>query len=147
GTGPVALGALAFATPTPPDPAGSLVVPAVLVGREAGGARWITTVGPPDDPAHDAPPEALLPGPGAARAAGPACFTGAAERYAADWCRAVARATEERRSGAADKVVLARAVRVVADRAFDPVAVLDRLRRSYPTCYLSAHRGFVGASP
>jgi len=45
------------------------------------------------------------------------------------------------------KVVLAREVIVVADRALRPAAVARRLRLSHPSCTIFSVDGFVGASP
>jgi menaquinone-specific isochorismate synthase len=49
--------------------------------------------------------------------------------------------------GGLSKVVLAREVVVEADVPFDRGAVLQRLRRSYPGCFLFHVDGFLGASP
>jgi salicylate biosynthesis isochorismate synthase len=64
---------------------------------------------------------------------------------------AVARAVERIRSGAIDKVVLAREVQVHAPRAYDPGAVLGVLREAFPSCFtFCAGRGdsaFLAATP
>jgi menaquinone-specific isochorismate synthase len=49
GTGPVAIGALPFA----PDEAGALLVPALTVGGDGDGRRWLTVVWESEDPAPD----------------------------------------------------------------------------------------------
>ena len=49
--------------------------------------------------------------------------------------------------GELQKVVLARAVAVDADRDFDLRAILRRLARTQPGCIVYADGGFVGASP
>jgi menaquinone-specific isochorismate synthase len=49
--------------------------------------------------------------------------------------------------GTLEKVVLARAVRIDADRPFDLHSALAHLRRSQPGCVVYADRGFIGASP
>jgi menaquinone-specific isochorismate synthase len=142
GTGPVAMGALPFA----PGTEGTLVIPSVVVGQTAAGTRWMTTIGPADEAAPDLP----LHGDGSSGAAGdvaPTRYAVAPERSPDDWCRAVEKATVELGSGEHRKVVLTRAVRVEADAPFDREAVLGRLQRSYPSCHLFAHGGFVGASP
>jgi menaquinone-specific isochorismate synthase len=56
-------------------------------------------------------------------------------------------ARDELRTGSADKVVLAREVVVRADAPLPRAAILDRLRRAYPSCMLYAVGGFVGATP
>ncbi|MEJ7583070.1 MAG: isochorismate synthase [Acidimicrobiales bacterium] len=70
-----------------------------------------------------------------------------ASRPPGEWCEAVAAATTRMRSGALEKVVLAREVVVTADRAIPVEPVLRRLQASYPGCYLYAIDGLVGASP
>lgn len=145
GCGPVALGALPFS----PHVDGSLTVPEVVVGRGDDGTRWITTVGPADGPDPTEVVDGLL----AVGTEGPAgaddatTFTISSERPPDEWCAAVAEARERLRDGAARKVVLARAVTVVADRPLCRGPVLRRLRAAYPSCMLFASEGFVGASP
>lgn len=84
--------------------------------------------------------------------------TSAADRFdvedvlpAEEWRRLVAAATAAIRRGAFEKVVLARAVRVRADRSLTPESVLAGLRSSYPSCALFAFESgdgcFVGATP
>jgi menaquinone-specific isochorismate synthase len=74
----------------------------------------------------------------------------------AEWCALVERATKvlANRPAAGTpgapalaKVVLAREIRVTADRPLDRVAVLSRLRTAYPDCHLVSVDGLVGASP
>jgi menaquinone-specific isochorismate synthase len=77
----------------------------------------------------------------------------------AEWCALVERATkvlaDRPAAGTPDapgapalaKVVLAREIRVTADRPLDRVAVLSRLRAAYPDCHLVSVDGLVGASP
>ncbi len=76
---------------------------------------------------------------------------GLGEKSAGDWKAAVAAVAHDIRAGALEKVVLARAVRVTADRAVDPAAVLRRLAAKYSDCYLFAvdrgGRCFLGATP
>jgi menaquinone-specific isochorismate synthase len=50
-------------------------------------------------------------------------------------------------AGTLEKIVLARAVDVAADRPFDVRSVCAQLRRTQPGCVVYAHGGFVGASP
>jgi isochorismate synthase len=68
------------------------------------------------------------------------------------WKQVVADAVQEMRQGAYDKVVLARAIRLVdRQRSFDIAEVLQRLSANYPCAYVFAlQRGehyFVGATP
>jgi menaquinone-specific isochorismate synthase len=64
----------------------------------------------------------------------------------------VKRALQSIAQGQLDKVVLAEALDVVADRPFDRIAALHNLRHQHPSCYIfSASSGadetFIGASP
>jgi isochorismate synthase len=69
----------------------------------------------------------------------------------AHWGRAVARAIGAIDGGALDKVVLARARRLQADRPFDPGFVLHRLEALHPRCLVFAvaldDACFLGATP
>jgi menaquinone-specific isochorismate synthase len=83
----------------------------------------------------------------------PQRFTVEASMAPEVWCTLVERATKVLAGASADdpqalsKVVLAREVKVGADRPIDPVAVLRRLRAAYPGCHLVSVDGLVGASP
>jgi menaquinone-specific isochorismate synthase len=141
GTGPVAFAALPFSD----DAAGSVVVPSLVVGRAESGARWVTTVAP----AGDEPPArpALVPDdPGDARP-GPTSYTVRPGRTPESWCAAVAEAVARLQAGELAKVVLAREVVVEADAPIDPLAVLERLRATFPGAMLYSVDGFVGATP
>ncbi len=137
GSGPVALGALPFDRTAP----ATLVIPEVLHGRTAEGARWSTSISPQGAAtAHgDAPPPA---GPAA-----PDSLQVSSMRPSAEWCDAVAAATARIRSGALTKVVLARELVVEANRPIDPARLFDRLSRRYPHAITFCVDGFVGASP
>jgi isochorismate synthase len=67
------------------------------------------------------------------------------------WRRRVAATVADIDAGRVGKVVLARAVRVTADAALDPLRVLARLRAAQPECTVFGvgHGGafFVGATP
>jgi menaquinone-specific isochorismate synthase len=160
GSGPVAIGALPF---DPSAPA-SLVVARATVGRAEDGTRWITTLVERDAPeaAHDALRDRVLAdavgrdagaGFAAAARAGGASIAPASDiritssRPPLEWCGALEQARDELRAGAADKVVLAREVVVQADAPLPRAAILDRLKRAYPSCMLYAVDGFVGATP
>lgn len=143
GSGPVAFGALPFRR----GPS-ELVVPEVVWGRNPDGERWVTTITPeggaPVDPATLCVPPSPAAGPP------PGTVTVAPVRSAAWWCELVATATKAMREAGPDglqKVVLAREVTVEADRPFDRATILQRLRASYPGCFLFHVDGFLGASP
>lgn len=157
GTGPVALGAWPFA----PDSPGELLVPAVVVGHDAEGGTWVTTVldATADDDAHDAAATATLAeaaasgttaslaGFSTAEPLAPSQLTVTSARPPVAWCDAVASARDELRAGTADKVVLAREVTVTADEELPVVAILRRLRDAFPAALRFSVDGFVGASP
>jgi menaquinone-specific isochorismate synthase len=128
--GPRAVGALPFAG------TGRLIVPARIVGRDADGRGWCTTI---DAPAP--PPELHLAPPA------PTSFTVAATSTELQWQRAVEAVLARINSSVVEKVVLARAVTVDADRPFVVRDVLARLHATQPNCVVYADGGFVGASP
>jgi isochorismate synthase len=146
GTGPVAFAAVPFSDGTGAE----AVVPALVVGRDRDGTRWVTAIGPGDD---DRPPEqqlleALAGEPAEARAgSGPGSFHVTPGRPADEWCAAVADAVVALRAGELGKVVLAREITVEADAPIAVADVLRRLRASYPSSMVYAVDGFVGASP
>ena len=140
GTGAVAFGALPYRA----GPATELIIPEVLWGRSDDGTRWVTTVTAPGAAPADVAPAADVP------LASPSSVTVHPVRPAEWWCELVARATKAMREapeGGLSKVVLAREVVVEADAPFDRTVVLERLRRSYPGCFLFHVDGFLGASP
>jgi menaquinone-specific isochorismate synthase len=65
----------------------------------------------------------------------------------AAWTESVRRILSSIDAGEVRKVVLARQLVVEAGAPFDRRAILDRLRRSHPSCFTYAAGGFVGASP
>ena len=64
-----------------------------------------------------------------------------------DWCDMVAAASAAVAAGRLSKVVLARAVTVLADQALRPSEIVRRLMSSHPSCMVFSVDGFVGASP
>lgn len=155
GTGSVAIGALPF----DPGTAGHLTIPAVVIGRNEHGEQWITTIAPRDQHPTGDQLEALLrrarPAAGGfGRDAGltsitetPSSYSVRSEQAPAQWCAMVAEATDRIRTGGLDKVVLARAVEVMADATIRPSTVLAHLRRTHPSSLLFSVEGFLGATP
>jgi menaquinone-specific isochorismate synthase len=141
GSGPVAFGAFPFL----PGVGTELVVPELMVGRDADGARWLTVVGR-DVPAT-APPLPDAERPVDDDGVGPSSFQVTSSRPPADWKKAVAAATDRLDAGELDKVVLAREIVVTADRPIPVDDVLLRLRHGYPDCFIFSVDGFLGASP
>lgn len=143
GTGPLAFGALPF----DPEADGELIVPSVVVGRRDDGTQWITWAAGTDTGEAEAgvePPAALAP---AAPRSAPSAFHVAPARPPQDWCDAVERATAAMAAGRLRKAVLAREVRVEADSAHDPLTILERLRTTFPGCYVFRVGSFLGATP
>jgi menaquinone-specific isochorismate synthase len=148
GSGAVAFGALPFVRGSE----SSLVVPTLAVGRSDDGTRWVTTIGSADDPRHALGPDELLEQlPPYAPLAPPRQITVASAMEPDEWCALVERATkvltEGHASGGMSKVVLAREIGVTADRPFDRVAVLERLRTTFPDCHVVSIGRLVCASP
>ena len=145
GTGPVAIGALAF----DPSKPGHMVVPQRIFGRY-GDTGWITTVEP-----YDAGPGPVVLGPGsgdgrfAAPSGGepPDDFRLTPTMSHAEWKEVVAAAVELLEKGDLAKVVLARRIDIAANRPFVVSDVLERLVALYPSCMAYSVEGFVGASP
>ena len=131
--GPIALGALPFL----PGSSAALVVPRVLVGKSADGRSWVTSIDGAAldtddvaDPIPDAATYSITPGVEVAR-----------------YLAAVAAARHAVRQGRMHKAVIARPIRVDADRPIDVHAVLRRLRATFATSYRFSIDGFIGASP
>ena len=131
GSGPVAFSTLPFDTAEP----GSFVVPAGLVVRSPDGEEWETVVDGVDiETGRTWGPE-------------PDGFTLRSPVPHDRWEQAVHAAVDHIRSGSITKVVLAREVEVVANRAIVVPTVLRRLRALYPSCTTFLVDGFLGASP
>jgi isochorismate synthase len=126
--GPLAVGALSW------HGDGQVTVPARVVGVDADGTGWVTTI------EHGV---AIAAGrPGRARR-----YEVAAVSTTGHWDEAVGTVLRTIEAGDVEKVVLAREVRVRASAAFDLPRVLAELRRTQPGCFVFADGGFVGASP
>jgi menaquinone-specific isochorismate synthase len=128
--GPRLVGALPF------EGGGHLVLPSRILGRDANGRAWRTTI---DD--SDVPPALHMTGPTPDRLTVRRCSGPDA------WHDIVQRALAVIRTGGARKIVLARDIEVDADAPFDVVDVLSALRATQPGCTVYGHDGFIGASP
>ncbi|CAN5517385.1 isochorismate synthase DhbC [soil metagenome] len=135
GSGPVAFGAL----PCDREQGATLVVPRIVHGRSAEGARWRTEITPVDGDAVAEPDSEISDG--------PTEVTVHSIRSVADWCAAVEAATTRIRAGELTKVVLARELAILTDRPLEASVLLARLRELYPAAMTFAIDGFVGASP
>ena len=158
GAGPIAVGALPFDDRSP----GSLVVPSLIVMRRADGSGWVTVIGPGQEVPPGLNPERNPYRYGGQTARGPedgphplnghskaaAAVVGQREvpgRVA--WTESVRRILAAIDAGEVRKVVLARQLVVEASGRFERRVILDRLRRSHPSCFTYAAGDFVGASP
>jgi menaquinone-specific isochorismate synthase len=158
-TVPIAVGALPFDDRS----SGSLVVPALVVVRRADGSGWITTIGPGEDqPELDPERNTYRYGTQTAQGSSPATAHGGLNGHPtapgagggrrevpgrAVWTESVRRILATIDAGEVRKVVLARQLVVEAGGPFDRRVILDRLRRSHPSCFTYAAGDFVGASP
>ena len=138
--GPIAVGALPFDDRT----SGTLVVPAVVVLRRPDGSGWITTIGDGYDDRDSDTPKVVNGHP----------LPSAAARFERQevpgrevWTESVRRILAAIDTGDVRKVVLARQLVVEAGGPFDRRVILDRLRRTHPSCFTYAAGDFVGASP
>jgi menaquinone-specific isochorismate synthase len=139
GSGLVCLGSFAFAD----DPGDSvLVVPRVVVGKR-GDECWVTTVGPAEDPDHEAP--ALVSGPAPDAPAAVTFNDGSLS--AADWEGVVWDAVLRINAGEVEKVVLARDLVATAEQDVDVRYPLGRLARTYDMCWSFHVDGLFGATP
>jgi len=153
GTGPAAFGSFAFSKTS--GYASRLVVPELVIGQR-NGLRWATLStfadsAPSEDDVHEAVGR-LLPRPRSSD-------DDAAQRPAldapirpgslseAEWMTAVEEGVARIRSGAVEKIVLARDVEVDLPSAVVPENVLARLARQYRECWTYRVDGFVGATP
>ena len=130
GSGPIAVGALPFAA----NHAATLAIPSRIVGRSPDGRGWVTEFGP----RPRAPQQVRRP---------PEHFEVNARTTEDAWSGAIAAALVAIHRGDLEKVVLARAVEITADRPFLRRDVLARLRAQQPGCCVYADEGFLGATP
>lgn len=148
--GPVAIAALPFDREAP----GELIVPSALLAHD-GERSWVTTIAGRDD--DDRPGVERLAGELVAGATGAGGFETGVEapdgfelrssRSHREWVAAVAEAVRSVRTGALDKVVLARRVEVLANRPLPTGQILERLAALYPACMVFRVGSFLGASP
>ena len=161
GTGPVAFGSFAFSKASAHE--SRLLVPEIVVGLRDGQA-WLTqltfddgdlTPGPGPNPAPGGPGVAPR-GPAAAQAggavvrplplaAGATLHTGSLSEE--DWMAAVAAGVAEIRTGALEKLVLARDVVATVPTGVKAAEVLRELSARYRECWTYGVDGLVGATP
>ena len=162
GTGPVAFGSFAFSKASAHE--SRLIVPEIVVGLRDGKA-WLTQLTFDDGDLTEAGARAALarwlgtsgvvpsgdPG-----AAGTAATADAAPREAtlstgslseADWMAAVAAGVAEIRTGALEKLVLARDVVATVPAGVNAAEILRQLAVRYRECWTYGVDGLVGATP
>src|SRR5699024_1294811 len=119
------------------------------VAGRCGSTGWVTTVTPDTaatGPAQPTLAELLSVGAEPVRSPGRVTYS-PGSRTAEEWLDIVTQAVERIRSGALDKVVLAREVVARTSAPVDPRWLLQRLAGSYPGCWTFSVDGMVGATP
>lgn len=132
GTGPLAFGSFAFSE----QDTSVLIIPEVIIGRR-GDQAWITKIGNNEPPVG----EPYL------TAKNYTLTWGEGSRSAVAWEEAVAAAVSRIQAGELDKVVLARDVQAIASAPIDKRRLMAKLAENYPTTWIFAVDGLVGATP
>lgn len=133
GTGPILFTSFSFDR----EDESILVIPEVIVGSKAG-KSWVTWIGEKPQPtlSHSAPTFA------------PNTFSFQAGSLSeTDWKERVAQAITRIETLDVDKVVLARDIRAIASHSIEPRAILRHLAEQYPSTWVFAVDGLVGATP
>lgn len=146
GTGAVGFGAFPFDRTAE----GELVVPEILVGVDADGRSWLTTIGPAGEPDIRAALASVadLLGAGPDRGPQPSEYRFVSTLTPETWRdEVVGRVVERIRSGELDKAVLARSLAFESDQRIDQRAVMGFLAERFATSILFNVEGFLGASP
>ena len=133
GTGPVLFASFSF----DPDEESVLVIPKIVVGMR-NGSSWITWIGDQPQPALQEEKELLAD----------AEFNwGDGSLSPAEWQLRVAKAIDEIEKTELEKVVLARDLIVNSHRPIDVRKILRNLGSEYPSTWIFAVDGLVGATP
>ena len=137
---PVALASFGFADSTP----GVLIVPEFAAVRVSGSkpACWLVSTALDKEPAD---PEQQVEHEPVSKPYG--MWTDPGRMTQSKWKEAVGRLVLMLRSGAASKVVLTRDIAVSAASPIDPRFLVEELKKSYPTTWVYAVQGLVGATP
>ncbi len=140
--GPIALGIMPFDSAAPTE----LIIPHFIVGKNAQGHCWLTTVCSDDEPLHahgDDFPLDLAPTPVPSTSSFDIRPVTPPDVYRA----AVVAARDAVRCGDLTKAVIARSIEVISSNPIDVHAVLLRLRASFSQSFRYSIDGFIGASP
>ena len=133
GTGPVLFASFSF----DPDEESVLVIPKIVVGMR-NGSSWITWIGDQPQPALQEEKQVLAD----------AEFNwGDGSLSPAEWQLRVAKAIDEIEKSELEKVVLARDLIVNSHRPIDARKILRNLSAEYPSTWVFAVDGLVGATP
>ena len=133
GTGPVLFTSFSF----DPDEESVLVIPKIVVGMR-NGSSWITWIGDQTQPALQEEKQVL---------ADVEFNWGDGSLSPAEWQLRVAKAIEEIEKTDLEKVVLARDLIVNSHRPIDARKILRNLGSEYPSTWIFAVDGLVGATP
>lgn len=132
-------------------PAATALIPQISVIREVGRSRLVVAVPPGVDPRTVLAAAASLRIPDAPAAPRATSTTVTSDPAVGEWRNAVAEAVAAAESGAIDKVVLARSVRVALGAPISAFDVVALLARRYPDCrvfgWQAGETTFLGASP
>jgi len=145
-TGPIAFGALPFDREAP----GELIVPSVVVGQNAAGEQWLTTVGASSAEALAQIEAVMATYPTAPHPTSPQATTYELRSAVTPefWRDQVVAPVRDRIVAQEfNKVVLARELLLTTDEPIDVAAVVSRLNQSFGTAIIFAVDGFIGASP
>ena len=133
GTGPILFTSFSF----DPDEDSILIIPQIVVGMR-NGSSWITWIG------DQAQPKLLEEVPTLEDAE----FNwGDGSLSPSEWQLRVAQAIKEIEDTNLEKVVLARDLKINSHRAIDPRKILRNLSAEYPSTWIFAVDGLVGATP
>ncbi len=133
GTGPVVFASFSF----DPDEESVLVIPKIVVGMR-NGSSWITWIGDQPQPALQEEKEIIAD----------AEFNwGDGSLSPAEWQLRVAKAIDEIEKTELEKVVLARDLIINSHRSIDARKILRNLGAEYPSTWIFAVDGLVGATP
>lgn len=133
GTGPVLFTSFSFDR----NQESVLVIPKVVVGQK-GSSSWITWIGSNSQPQL---PESQV-------AITPSAFTfGEGTLTADEWKKRVTEAIDRVKANTVDKVVLARDIVAKSESEIDTRPILKKLSSEYPSTWVFAVDGLVGATP
>ncbi|MDQ0849108.1 menaquinone-specific isochorismate synthase [Arthrobacter sp. B3I9] len=150
GTGPVAFGSFAFSKASAHE--SRLIVPEIVVGMRDGKA-WLTQLTFDDDELTEAGARAALrrwweaPSSSPEQPAGREAKLSTGSLSETDWMAAVAKGVAEIRTGALEKLVLARDIVATLPDGANAAEILRQLAVRYRECWTYGVDGLVGATP